>query len=444
MELIELGTDEKILDALQIAEDAVKEFQIFRGLNIRVQGIDLYKTLKASSACFRLVITHLQLKLGIVKADDIDYQSVKDLLILAYKLSEPNLLCFMLDNYHSNVVWYVEDIKIKRIFLMLQINNIQGNLDHPGTCPNHKLKYQLRMLLSELHFLSGYSMVSYLIAMEDAKSNEKQEVREQIFSDVLEILGVQDIYPFLPSAVKTFEQTNMLFNIMTSKLTELRDCYKNCLDRNVSEPSILTELFIQFWSGLNFHTLSCYQKDLQKQFVLAEKSFDLWNQMLIESFSKQNLQEYLLTCPKAIFIFVHAIERNILNFKNVVDFKVSTIMNLNPDESSVEPVIHELNVLRRDAILSFMKVPFMETLQPKTFPDDILDDVNLYIAIQFRSIILKNKKNQKQNLKNSLPYAMKCKQLTGLLEIPEDGENLPEILADLIDSHSFIAKFRKN
>lgn len=69
-------------------------------------------------------------------------------------------------------------------------------------------------------------------------------------------------------------------------------------------------------------------------------------------------------------------------------------------------------------------------------------EVNREIALQYRSIILKNKKKQQKYLDKSLEHMLKADLIpfgmTGLLS----SRNMVNILTSVVDSDLFIQKFR--
>ena len=459
-ECTSLGISWDYVKALDIAQESVSAYQTFKNKNIRT-SVDIWGVLDSYDACFKLLEMQFKYRLKIMKIDDFDMQKMKDLLLLAHRMEDSlNLLRIMLDKFHSVFVWENE-LKIGRIFLMLSINCYQRMkiserfimkyVQDSGKKEGVDLHIKFCHKYSELLFLSAYSIASCKIVKQDLKHDEKRDARELLFRDVLKILDVEDVFPTLPDTVQHLEHAQILFNIMEPKIVEIQELYARCIVKKVAGPTPLTSSFIQFLRGQIYHDLSCFQTDLQKQIKLAEKSIEEWDALLEDSFSLEDLKEYvdIRVNNNGIHLFVNITQKNHLNYKRVIDYKTANAMKLDPDDSNTGLFIRELNMLRRNFCLHMQKILNFADLKPDFYSGSERGRLYLMIGVQYRSIILKNKKNQESNLDKSILYFQKhdaC--LHDSIGTPKDKRMPSTILANIYsssaDQDAFIRKFRKD
>ena len=264
-----------------------------------------------------------------------------------------------------------------------------------------------------------------------------------IFSDVLDTLGTEDVYPSLPDVAQNIEQAKQLFDIMEEKIHDLELVMMECSVEGVPGPTATAPLFARFWRGQIHHDFSYYQEDPQELMKMAEKSMQLWNPFLAESFTKAKLRLFARSHPNdATYIFTNMTERNRRNFQEIISFKATAIMDSDPEDASLMPSLYELNLLRKDYILQMVLYMDFFDMINEILPNEALANLNEQIALQYRSIILKNQKKDKQNLDNSIPYILKYKGMVtlGWPILPSSAVNL---LCDVVDQDPFIQKFRK-
>lgn len=446
---VNIGYSWSFKAALKMAQEVLDNYQTFK-LKYEVVDNEELQDLQSFDAIFQLLVIHYKFRLNLLNLENQDMQVLKDLVILAHKLTIcPELLRFVYDKFHSGFL-SLNETKISKVFLMLTVDcgkrimakELETSFFAEESDEVIQTHFTFGNIYAELLFFSVYSMSScQIIQSETVDDKKKSETRELMFADVLEILGIVDIYPALPDYVRDFNQAKMLFDQMTLKVDEFEEIYKYCKKNNVQGPTELTPYYISFWRGLVHHDLSRFQKDLKLQSKLAEKSLELWNQFLADCFSKKSLEYHMKTypCNNAINIFENIIARNDLNYTTIINYKVSTIIDLNPDVPAIDPTIREVNELRRKYINQLMKALDFELGRPGLAHTQKQLMINYQIAVQYRSIIVKNRKNQKKHLKQSIPYLLKVDKLWYTLEESSDSIN-PKYQAEIATLSSFIDK----
>lgn len=384
------------------------------------------------------------MRLNIMKVEDLDMRLLKDQLLEVHKIEESlDLVRLIVEKFHIVFV-LAEEIKIARVFLMLTIDCIDHKVkDFEMIEGRNKLSKTFDMLFAELHFLSGYSSYSCKQFKKPLKEQEEREARELIFKDVLETLGAEDVYPSLPNFAKNLEQANQVYDIMEEKIHDLELVLMECSVEEVPGPTDTTSLYARYWRGQIHHDLSFYQEEPKNLIQMCEKSMQLWNALLAESFTKENLRKFARTHPNAAtHIFLQLTERNRRNFKEIINFKTAALMESDPEDPEIKPPLYALNLLRKDYILQMILYLDYFNITNDILPKKDWLDINERIAVQYRSIILKNQKNQKQNLDNSIPYLL---TYNGMMTLgwPILPTSLVDLLCEVVDQNPFIMKFRQ-
>lgn len=393
--------------------------------------MDLEQTLDSYEAAFHLLVIQFKMRFKELKVDDIDMEAMKNMIIHAHKLkNSPKLfLCLVFEKLNS-VFMGVKYVDIARISWMLFI-------DHFDKYHGPK-KFEHSVAYTELHFLSRFFMISCT----RPKTNEKSHAQQMLFSDILTILNVKDIYPTLPDIVTDLKQAKMLFDLMTAKLNKFDELQQEFTRLNISGPTPTSYLYSKFWHGLIYHDLACFQNAHENKIELFKKALKIWNQFLADSFSKETLLMYAHTHPygNETGIFMNISSRNFKMYSNIIADKVKNILCLKADDPAVNSLIRELNLLRKDFILQMKLALELAAIKPDCFQMGDVKEIHKSMAFHYRSIILTNKKNQKHNLDNSIRHIE--------LYMDQMPYMLKQILINaeiaLMDSNPFIKKFRKD
>lgn len=429
---------------LKLVENTLGRYDIYKAKELPANKVQ-QSELDSFEASFQLLLIMSNALTNLIRFENIDFQRLRGLMRLAVTKNDKNV-DFLRIFFHNFVYICMDNnyMVTARLFFTMQIHcseQLLRFMEECGDLSAEKKMISTRELLhTELSYLERFFNNSFLMMLHDTSWSEEQQAREDVLDGFLDEVEVKDRYAIVPKMIQTFRQAERFSELMLSKISEYKTLVKDTKSADAAKVSI------PLWKGCVYNLLSFYQKEHAKSVKLAKKSIGIWDALLREYFSEDDLQKYIDDKYEEVLkYYAKLIKASSSNYIKVITVKCNSHMGLNPTDPAAKIAIKEVNVLRRELIAIYNRCISFQTKRPKEFEDELMKEMHYKIAEQYRSIIV-DKKNMKEQVKNSrvhlnkyIYYARKCKSEH---EVVTDKEIFQYFEHQVDYADPFIQKFR--
>ena len=371
-------------------------------------------------------------------------KNLKQHILEAHSCIDTYDLLFKIYGDISNFFLSQDFLKIGRIIIMLKndiIIKMQPILEMAPFGEKAQAIFDIAGVYGEVSFLERLLITSCGMMKQSNSWTDEQEIRENYFKDLLNVLEIQDIFPDIPEKISSYRQAKKLSDLMISKVEVFEDRYHEYVRSYEEEPSNFPKFYIGFWRGENYYMLKHFQKDTSLRLALVEKSIKLWEQWLSETFSKDQLTTYLKEKNDGLLsIYVCTLKQHIENYKEIIGAKSYDLVQMDlarEGNSKVRALLKDLNLLRFNFIMVMKRVLNLCKKRPDLISNEMKRKMNHSLALQYHSIILEDKGKQQDNVEASRPYVL---QILGA-DPGSSNDQLFYFFCEATAKHDFIKKF---